>query len=208
MQTDCSVKILHPKQAAKHYNVSIPHLRKLAREGKVPVNITSGGHYRYVIKQEECESSCPDEVSANIIYARVSSKKQQQDLERQGIKLQRAFPEFTLIKDIGSGINFKRKGFIKILELLFQGKINKVVVANKDRFSRFGFEFFEWMFSKFGASLEVIHNNSNTTSSASQELATDLMEIITVFTARFYGSRRYEIDQTQDLSESESEDSV
>jgi predicted site-specific integrase-resolvase len=64
------------------------------------------------------------------------------------------------------------------------------------------------MFSKFGASLEVIHNNSNTTSSASQELATDLMEIITVFTARFYGSRRYEIDQTQDLSESESEDSV
>jgi predicted site-specific integrase-resolvase len=186
---ECNVKILKAKQASEYYNISISNLRKWAREGKVPVKITKGGQYQYIIKEESIE--CPKQISENIIYARVSSKKQFNDLQRQGDKLQRTFPEFTLIKDIGSGINFKRKGFIKILELLFQRKINKVVVANKDRFSRFGFEFFEWMFEQFGATLEVIQTNSTTELSSNEELANDIMEIITVFTARFYGSRRY-----------------
>lgn len=187
---ECNVKILKAKQASQYYNISISNLRKWAREGKIPVKITKGGQYQYIIKEENSE--CPEQISENIIYARVSSKKQFNDLQRQGDKLQRTFPDFTLIKDIGSGINFKRKGFIKILELLFQKKINKVVVANKDRFSRFGFEFFEWMFKQFGATLEVIQTNSNTELSSNEELANDIMEIITVFTARFYGSRRYQ----------------
>ena len=186
---ECNVKILKAKQASEYYNVSISNLRKWARDGKIPVKQTKGGQYQYIIKDENQE--CPEQISENIIYARVSSKKQFNDLQRQGDKLQRAFPEFTLIKDVGRGLNFKRKGFIKILELLFQRKINKVVVANKDRFSRFGFEFFEWMFQQFGATLEVIQTNSNTELTSNEELANDIMEIITVFTARFYGSRRY-----------------
>jgi predicted site-specific integrase-resolvase len=190
---ECNVKILKAKQASEYYNISISNLRKWAREGKIPVKTTKGGQYQYIIKEESNE--CPEQISENIIYARVSSKKQFNDLQRQGDKLQRAFPEFTLIKDIGSGINFKRKGFIRILELLFQRKINKVVVANKDRFSRFGFEFFEWMFSQFGATLEVIQTNSSMELSSNEELANDIMEIITVFTARFYGSRRYKSNE-------------
>lgn len=189
-ENECNVKILKAKQAAEYYNISTSNLRKWARDGKISVKQTKGGQYQYIIKDENQE--CPEQISENIIYARVSSKKQFNDLQIQGDKLQRAFPEFTLIKDIGSGINFKRKGFIKILELLFQRKINKVVVANKDRFSRFGFEFFEWMFKQFGASLEVIQTNSNTELTSNEELANDIMEIITVFTARFYESRKFQ----------------
>lgn len=187
---ECNVKILKAKQASEHYNISISNLRKWAREGKIPVKLTKGGQYQYIIKDENIE--CPEQISENIIYARVSSKKQFNDLQRQADKLQRAFPDFTLIKDIGSGINFKRKGFIKVLELLFQRKIKKVVVANKDRFSRFGFEFFEWMFKEFGATLEVIQAESNTEITTNEELANDIMEIITVFTARYYGRRKYQ----------------
>ena len=188
-------RLLKAKEAAEYYNLSISHIRKLAREGKIEVIPTIGGHYRYVIKSDETEENTSDTTSENIIYARVSSKKQQNDLQRQIIKLQRAFPNFEIITDIGSGINFQRKGFKRIMELLFQGKIRKVMVASQDRFSRFGFDFFQWIFNQFDATLESVNTakiNSN------EELADDLMEIITVFTSRYYGRRSHQDDNKKD----------
>jgi predicted site-specific integrase-resolvase len=191
-----SYSLLKAKDAAEYYKLSISNLRKLAREGKIESITTAGGHYRYVIKNDDEEEDKQDrEISENIIYARVSSKKQQNGLQRQIIKLQRAFPGFTIITDIGSGINFQRKGFKSIMEFLFQGKVRKVVVANQDRFSRFGFNFFQWMFQQFNATLESINPakiNSN------EELADDLMEIITVFSSRYYGRRSHKNDNKED----------
>jgi predicted site-specific integrase-resolvase len=82
-----------------------------------------------------------------IIYARVSSSKQSQDLKRQEKYLKTKYPTAELKSDIGSGLNYKRTGFRAILQSLFKGNIKEVVVAHKDRFTRFGFEFFEWLFN-------------------------------------------------------------
>ena len=183
---NCGYKIVKAGEAAEFYNISISNLRKWAREGLIETQQTKGGRYNYII--HNAEEQCPEQIQENIIYARVSSKKQQDDLQRQIIKLQRSFPNFTLISDIGSGINFKRKGFKKIMELLFQRKIKKVVVAHKDRFARFGFDFFQWIFEEFDATLEILQEH---TKSSNEELADDLMEIITVFAARYHGKRSY-----------------
>jgi predicted site-specific integrase-resolvase len=203
MQQGCIPVSLKAKDAAKYYGISISNLRKWAREGRVETEITKGGRYNYIIR--DVKEQCPEQVSKDIIYARVSSKKQQNDLQRQITLLQRAFPNSTLITDIGSGINFKRKGFRTIMELLFQRKISSVMVAYKDRFSRFGFEFFQWMFNEFGATLNNIKTSEQ---NSNEELADDLMEVITVFTARYYGKRKYKNGEDKSISEQSSEDSI
>lgn len=176
-------------EAAKHFNVSISTLRRWARDGKIKYEETEGGHYRYYITKEESTEDTPkDQLSQYILYARVSSKKQQPDLIRQIKFLRKKYPEYSLITDIGSGINFKRKGFQTILERLFEGTIKEVVVAYPDRFSRFGFDLFEWIFNKFGGKLVHMHA---TTSSEENEFLSEIMEIITVFTARYHGRRKY-----------------
>lgn len=198
-------KFVKAKEAALFYNTSIPNVRKWARKGKIPVKYTEGGHYLYkipVVGEEE------PELGACIIYARVSSKNQKEDLERQVTFLKKLYPDYEVVKDIGSGINYKRRGFRSILERLFKGAIRTVVVAHQDRFSRFGFEFFEWMFSEFGAVLECAEKSET----HQEDMVEDIMEIFTVFSARYYGKRKYERKggnkKNQDLSESDTEDSI
>jgi len=117
-----------------------------------------------------------------------SSRKQQSDLERQTEYLSQKYPNHTIILDIGSGINFERKGFKRILEEVFKGNIREVVVAHKDRFSRFGYKLFEWIFQQHGATLVC---DKETANNQTEELSDDLMAIITVFTARYHGRRKY-----------------
>ena len=186
-----SSNYISSKQAQKHFKVSEQTLRDWANNGKIEFIRTDGGHRRYKLK----------EINKNklkIVYARVSSKKQDVDLQRQIGKLREEYPDYKIITDIGSGINFKRKGFKKILQSLFKGCIEEVVVASGDRFSRIGFELFFWMFKEFGAKLTVL--DKGICKSDSEELADDLMEIITVFTARYYCRRRYNNKKTPNIS--------
>ncbi len=170
------------KTAQKFYKVSEQTLRDWANADKISYITTHGGHRRYRVVK-------PSDNKKKIVYARVSSKKQEGDLERQVEYLQKQCPGHEVIKDIGSGINYKRPGFRGILEQLFKGNIEEVVVSTGDRFSRFGREFFEWIFEQFGAKLTIL--NSRKFKSSSEELSEDLMEVITVFTARYYGRRKY-----------------
>ncbi len=197
------------QQAARYYDISISNLRKWAREGRIATQKTPGGRYLYVIPdaQDESEHVPSDGWTPNIIYARVSSRKQQDDLERQALQLQQLYPNYTLVKDIGSGINYQRKGFQAILERLFTGDIKHVMVAHQDRFTRFGYDFFQWMFERFGARLESVERHN---ASRGEDLVDDIMEVFTVFTARYYGRRKYKNDNKKDevLSDNESETAV
>jgi predicted site-specific integrase-resolvase len=107
--------------------------------------------------------------------------------------LQSQYPDFEVVKDIASGINFKRRGLISILDHVFAGNVSTIVVAHRDRLTRFGFELFQYVFNKFNVSLEVLSDND--IEEPSTELAKDLLSIITVFTARYYGSRKYSVLQ-------------
>ena len=106
-----------PSKASKHYRVSKETLRKWAISGKIRYSTTTGGHHRYeIISKDE---SPP--VRKSFIYARVSSSKQKDDLKRQISYLKEKFPKFKVIKDIGSGFNFQRKGFMFLVESILNG---------------------------------------------------------------------------------------
>jgi predicted site-specific integrase-resolvase len=186
-----------PKQASKFYNVSENTLRTWSSEGRIKYSTTQGGHRRYFI-EEKPENGIVKPERTKIIYSRVSSGKQRDDLERQSDFLRQKYPEHKLITDIGSGINFQRPGFKKILENVFNGTIQEVVVAHKDRFTRFGYDLFEWIFKQHNSELIC---DSESKRDDQSELSEDLMSIVTVFTAKYYGTRKYK-DKKQLLSKS------
>ena len=184
-----------PKEASKHYNVSEQALRQWAHDGKIKYYTTKGGHRRYSIGTIDPKN----EAGAKVIYARVSSKKQQGDLDRQVEFLQNKYPKYRVVTDIGSGINFKRRGFKGILEGVFKGTIKEVVVAKRDRFTRFGFDLFEWIFTEHNS--QLISDQSDIGKCPENELSEDLMAIITVFSSKYYGRRKYKVlQENKDLS--------
>ena len=174
-------------QARSFFSVSDSTLRKWAENKELKFKLTKGGHRRYWIdrktdqKESETEKRC-------ICYARVSSLKQENELDNQIDFLQDHKPEFEIFEDVGSGINFKRKKFRKILKLLFAGVIEEVVVSSRDRFTRFGFELFEWIFWQFGAKLTVIKKTDD-----QESFTEDLISILTTFTASYHGKRSYSL---------------
>ena len=176
-----------PKEASKYYSVSENALRWWANSGQIKYITTKGGHRRYFLGDAP-EESKEEESKIKVIYARVSSAKQKSDLERQEEYLRTKYPEHTLITDTGSGINFERRGFKRILEGVFKGNITEVVVAHRDRFTRFGYNLFEWIFKQHGAELVCDEKEAP---NEQEELTDDLMSIITVFSARHYGRRKY-----------------
>ena len=168
------------REAKKYFNVTEQTLRRWAASGNIQIKLTPGGHRRYLL---------PTQQSSKIVYCRVSSSKQKQDLNRQVKFMQEKYPEHEIIQDVGSGINFKRKGFLSLLQRIFQGFISEVVVSSNDRLARFNFDFFEWLFKQFGCDLICL--NKNKFKSAEQELSEDLLAVVTVFTAKYNGNRKY-----------------
>jgi len=179
------MNVYKPKQLADKLQVSKETLRLWAENGKIKVVKTDGGHRRYIYNEQTDNK----DTRLKFIYTRVSSKKQQADLERQIEYLQKIHPEYRVISDIGSGLNFNRKGLNKLLEAIITGTVAEVVVAHKDRLCRFGFELIENLCKYFSTTLTIIDNKDG--KSQIDELAEDLLSIITVFTARFYGQRKY-----------------
>ena len=188
-------KFVKASEAAEHYQVDISTLRRWARLNKIEFQVTKGGQYRYRVSLEESEDF--EDTGLHIIYCRVSSKKQSKDLRRQEAFLRKKYPDYKLVSDIGSGINNARPGFKWILQQLFKRNIDEVVVAHTDRFTRFGFDLFEWIFQEFGAVLTSCNRKE-----ANGDIIGDIMEIFTVFTARYHGRRKYQTkdDKTPDMS--------
>lgn len=123
-------------------------------------------------------------------YCRVSSNKQKDDLERQiyNVKLYmiaRGY-SFSIVSDIGSGINYNKKGLNQLIDMIIDGEVEKVVILYKDRLLRFGFEIIENLCNKHGTTIEIIDNSEET---EEQELVEDLTQIITVFSCGLKGKR-------------------
>ena len=123
-------------------------------------------------------------------YCRVSSNKQKNDLEKQ-IKYVKEYliakgKSFKIISDIGSGINYNNKGLNEIIDLVITGKVKKIVILYKDRLIRFGFDLLKNLFEKYNVKIEIIDNTPKT---EQEELVTDLIQIITVFSYKLQGKR-------------------
>jgi predicted site-specific integrase-resolvase len=141
----------------------------------------------------------------NFLYTRVSTKKQVDDLSRQIEYVRRPeYANYILIEDIGSGINFKRKGLSTILDSCIQRTIGEVVVAHRDRLCRFGFELIEQLVTKAGGKITVLENNKLAT--PQEELADDLLSIIHIFSCRQMGRRSYIRKETQRIENCDDKD--
>jgi len=193
-----------PAVAAKYFGVSKEQLRQWQRQGAIQCIWTRppyGGHRRYNLRslnrgnnqfvcQEETELyKKPNSTKESFCYCRVSSTKQRDDLSRQEEYLKSLYPEHTIIKDIGSGLNFKRRGLLMLLEAAARGCVKEIVVAHRDRLCRFGFDLLEWMFSYYGVKIIILSADSL---SPDEELSRDLLSIIHVFSCRANGKRRYQ----------------
>jgi predicted site-specific integrase-resolvase len=183
-------KYVTPEYARKYYDTSDNTLRKWEKEGKLEaIRIgPAGKHRRYKIKIENENENGNTNNKEKICYARVSSKEQKEDLERQVTVLRDKYPNHKIIKDIGSGINFKRKGFKTLLQQAINGNIEEVVVTNKDRLCRFGFELVESIISASNGKIVVLYNHEKT---QEQELVEDVITILTVFSSRLHGRRSH-----------------
>ena len=128
-------------------------LRKLANEGKIDIIRTGGGHRRYDV---EGYIKSKSKSITTVCYCRVSSTKQRDDLERQVVYMRSIYPAAEVIRDIGSGINFKRKGLRTLLEWLMRGDKLQVVIAHRDRLARFGIDLGRYLIEQNGGELVVL----------------------------------------------------
>ena len=164
-------------------------------KGQRLYDVTSVGNSE---TQQGENTSAPQLVDA--IYCRVSTRKQLPDLERQKEALKKSHPDHVIFSDCASGLNFKRKGFKALLQLAFERRLRIVRVANKDRLCRFAYDLVEHILEKHGAKIVVEAHDSH---SVEQELAEDVLSIITVFGARLYGSRSGRKRRQQEQEEAE-----
>lgn len=183
------------KQVLEMLNISKTKLRELERTGElVPVKKTTRSKY---FLKEDVKAYLGETIKHSdkktIVYYRVSSNSQKNELKNQlsyienyttsqGIKVD------EYIKDIGSGINYNNPGLNKIMKMVINDEVKKIIVSHKDRLVRFGFELIENICKLKNVEIEIINVK---TTSPQEELVEDLMTIIHVFSERLYGLRSY-----------------
>lgn len=209
------IKFVGGKNASEIIGVHQRTLYLWEKKGLIETIRTVGGKRLYnvekYIKKQECLENnnninlCDnlDELDKkkeklNICYVRVSSNGQKDDLERQKEAMKKIYPTHILIEDIGSGLNLNKRGIKKIITLAIDGKINEVVVAYRDRLTRFGFELIEELIQKYSNGKIKILNEKELIE-PEEELVKDVMSILNVYVAKMNGLRKYnKIKKTED----------
>jgi excisionase family DNA binding protein len=193
-----------PKEASLLLGISVGHLQRLDREGKIKCIRTTGGRRR--IPESEIKRILGEKrPKALAIYARVSSHEQKQkgDLRRQIETIKANFPisDYSAvyeITDVSSGLNDKRKGLIKLISLAQEGKISDIAITFKDRLTRFGYNYLEQFFLSMGVKIHVLDFTSGESGCTTAfketleiELVKDMLAIVTSFSGKLYGMRSH-----------------
>lgn len=185
-------KLLSIHEAADLLGVSPQTLRRWERQGKaIPSLRTAGGQRRYSPRDLSPQNRQVVSNRSTIAYARVSSHDQKEDLKRQEQMLELFCSShgwtFEIISDLGSGMNYHKRGLKMLLHKIVNKEIERLVLTHKDRLLRFGAELVFTLCEE--NEIEVVLINKGSEPSFEEELATDVLEIITVFSARLYGAR-------------------
>ena len=207
MKDEFSKDYLSTKEAREMLRITTQTLRNWDKAGKIRSVRTPSG-IRLYNREDVYDITGVPEVTVEkrkVCYARVSSSKQKDDLERQVDFLRSRYPDHDMVTDVGSGVNWKRKGVRKVLEQAMRGEISELVVAHKDRLARFSFELVEFILKTHEVKLVVLDSEDG--KSTDQELTDDILSIIHIYSCRKMGRRRYERNESKDLSDEESEGS-
>ena len=195
------IKNYKPKEFAELLNVSVKTLQRWDRN-KILIakrTPTDRRYYTYdqYLKYEGIKSDCEKK---KVIYTRVSTNNQKTNLTNQ-IDFLQTFANAKgmiideVITDIGSGLNYNRKKWNKLINEVMENKVDTIIIAHKDRFIRFGFDWFESFLSKFGTKIIIVKNEFL---SPQEELVQDIISILHVFSCRIYGLRKYKKQVKED----------
>lgn len=184
-------------ELAELLGVAVITLRRWDKAGKLPCAMrTAGGHRRYdagSVQRQLGTGGCaaPDE-RLTVAYARVSSHDQKEQLGTQAQRLRQhcqrqGWPEPLVLEDLGSGMNYRKPGLNKLIKMVVRGEVARLVLVTKDRLLRFGSELLFQLCRLF--QVDVVILDEVEAVSHEQQLTRDLVEILTVFSSRLYGSR-------------------
>ena len=174
--------------------VTAQTLRNWDKEGKLKPSYVKSNGYRYYSEDSILSYTQERKTKKNlnvIGYARVSSKKQADDLDRQvnNLKtyLDSKYTDYEIMTDIGSGINYTKPGLKKLIEKINRKEVDLIVVLYKDRLLRFGFELIEYFAELNNVKIEILDKIDK---NQDQELVEDLVQIVTVFSCKIQGKRK------------------
>jgi len=185
-----NIHFISGKKASEILGVARHTLYKYEKEGLIKTIRSPGGKRFYNVYEyltnNNIEIKDEKEKKKKICYARVSSHSQKEELENQKKLLNQIYPNYELLYDIGSGINFKRKNFLKILEYGINNELEELVITYKDRLCRIGYDLINYLLKN--TTIRIIYDCKK---SPEEEVVNDLIEIITVFSSKIYGLRSY-----------------
>lgn len=188
------MKYYSSKKVTEILGVTAQTLRNWDKEGKLKPSYVKSNGYRYYSEDSILSYTQERKTKKNlnvIGYARVSSNKQSDDLERQvnNLKtyLDSKYTDYKIITDIGSGINYTKPGLKKLIEKINRKEVDLIVVLYKDRLLRFGFELVEYFAELNNVKIEILDKIDK---NQDQELVEDLVQIITVFSCKIQGKRK------------------
>lgn len=182
-------------QTAKRLGVSIQTIKMWLKAHKIQSICTIGGEHRFSSTEiNRILGIIPSETRKTVLYAGVSSHDQVKDLESQEALLEQVavkngYSHIVKLKDVGSGLNPKRPNFTKMLKLIDQREVAVVIIAYRDRLTRFGFEYLEAYFHSHNTKIMVL--NQEAIQDPQKELSADLIAIITSFSGKIYGLRSH-----------------
>ena len=184
-----------PKDFAELLGVSVKTLQRWDIDGILKANrtLTDKRYYTYDQYLQFKGIQIENDIRDTVIYARVSTRNQKDDLQNQ-VEFLKQFCNAKgiivnqCIEDFGSGLNYNRKKWNKLLDEVMENKIKTIVISNKDRFIRFGYDWFEKFCEKFNTKIIIVNNE---TLSPNEELVQDIISILHVFSCRLYGLRKY-----------------
>ena len=193
------MKYYSTKKVTEILGVTAQTLRNWDKEGKLKPSYVKSNGYRYYSEESRLSYTQERKTKKNLNvvgYARVSSKKQSDDLERQinnlNTYISSKYDSFDIITDIGSGINYNKPGLKKLIEKINKKEVDLIIVLYKDRLLRFGFELVEYFAELNNVKIEVLDKIDK---NQDEELVEDLVQIITVFSCKIQGKRKTKTKQ-------------
>jgi len=198
-----NINFISGKKASEILGVKRHTLYKYDKEGLIETIRSPGGKRFYNVNKYLQDNNLIEnkkeekKKKRRICYARVSSHSQKPELENQKKILKQIYPDYEILYDIGSGINFKRKNFLKIINYGITDELDELVITYKDRLCRIGFDLIKTLLKN--TKIRIIYDCNK---SPEEEVVNDLIEIITVFSSRVYGLRSYKekiIVEKQDI---------
>lgn len=197
-----------PKDFAELLGVSVKTLQRWDREDILKAKRTPTDR-RYYTYDQYLEFKGISNINTNrkiVIYTRVSTNGQKDDLKNQmefllNFTSSKGMIVDEIIKDIGSGLNYNRKKWNKLIEECMENKVDTIIITHKDRFIRFGYDWFERFLGKFNVKIIVVNNELL---SPQEELVQDIISILHVFSCRIYGLRKYKkkIERDEEIAKS------